>query len=128
MYSLAAVGFRPFRILLEGFHYQQRVDLFETADCLSFYREKVMEEMNCDVLRSTSCRYFNLSGGTLTYGSKEGCVDAPLPPPGKKQRLSAKDLSPFHTMRVRPLVIAGPSSPSHMLLYALFLATIMRVP
>lgn len=44
-----------------------------------------MEEMTCDVLRSTSCRYFNLSGGTLTYGSKEGCVDAPLPPTGKKQ-------------------------------------------
>lgn len=55
------------------------------------------------------------AGSVLAYGSKEGCLALPLPPAGKSNAFSAKDFGPFYTIRVRPLVIAGPLSPSHVL-------------
>lgn len=96
----------------------------------SAFTGKVMKEMNCDVLRSTSHGYFNPSSCWQRINIwKQGGLSRRTATSGwKKQHRSPEDLSLFHTMRARPLVIAGPLSPSHMLLYALFLATIMRVP
>lgn len=79
----------------------------------------------CWEVRHTDILILLHAGSTLPYGSKEGCRDAPPPPAEKKPFLQKIFL--FST-RVRPLVMAGPLSPSHMLLGALFLATIMRVP
>lgn len=38
------------------------------------------------------------AGSVLTYGSKEGCLDLPLPPAEKSNAFSLKDLGPFYTI------------------------------
>lgn len=85
--SLEAVVFRPLRFSLVAKH-----EFLLNCRTSRLLQEKVMKEMNCDVLGSTSCRYFNPSScwQHINIWKQGGLSRLTATSSWKKQRLFSK--------------------------------------
>jgi len=96
---MEAVVFRPLRISLEGLSLVAKHEFL--LNCrISLLQEKVMKDMNCDVLGSTSCGYFNPSScwQHINIWKQGGLSQFTLPPAEKSNAFSPKDLGPCCTV------------------------------